>query len=60
MSLLRYSLYLKQKNKTKMNLKCLFGFHKWKKYGGAENMGDGKFRVRLICERCKKIKQKIS
>lgn len=21
-----------------MNLKCLFGFHKWEKYGGPRNM----------------------
>ena len=42
-----------------MNIKCLFGFHKWKRYGGAENMGDGKFKIRLICEKCGKIKEII-
>jgi len=42
-----------------MNLKCLFGMHRWEKFGGAENVGEGKFRIRLICKRCKKIKSMV-
>ncbi|MEF8847629.1 MAG: hypothetical protein V5A68_00655 [Candidatus Thermoplasmatota archaeon] len=41
-----------------MNLKCLFGFHKWKKYGGPTNIGGGKFEQKYICDRCDKIKRK--
>jgi len=50
---------IKRLENKKMNIKCLFGFHKWKRYGGAENMGDGKFKIRLICEKCGKIKEII-
>ncbi len=39
-------------------LKCLFGFHKWVKFGGPHNLGTGEFEQRYICERCKKIKYK--
>jgi len=42
-----------------MNLKCFFGFHEWKRFGGADNVGNGKFKIRLICDRCKKIKAVI-
>jgi len=43
-----------------MNLKCLFGFHKWEKYGGPNNAGDGKFEQKFICKICNKMKSKIS
>ena len=43
-----------------MNLKCIFGFHDWKKYGGPKNVGAGKFEQKYICNKCKKIKRKIS
>jgi len=42
-----------------MNLSCLFGRHKWEKMGGAENVGSGKFRIRLVCKKCNKIKEVI-
>ena len=42
-----------------MNWKCFFGFHKWTRLGGASNVGEGKFRIRLICEKCKKVKEII-
>lgn len=43
-----------------MNIKCLLGFHEWVKFMGYENIGNGKFRQKYICKRCKKIKQKIN
>ena len=42
-----------------MNLKCLFGFHKWKKFGGLKNVGGAKFEQKYICDKCKKIKRVI-
>ena len=42
-----------------MKLKCLFGFHQWDKYMGAENYGDGKFMQKYVCLKCKKIKKVI-
>lgn len=42
-----------------MDLKCLFGFHKWEKYMGYENVGRGKFLQRYICKKCNKIKKII-
>jgi len=47
----------KQINKEKMNIKCLFGFHKWEKYMGCNNIGNGKFKQKYICKKCKKIKE---
>ena len=43
-----------------MNIKCLFGFHRWQKLGGPNNRGNGTFEQKLICEDCKKIKSHIS
>ncbi|MFH1510709.1 MAG: hypothetical protein ABIF10_03380 [Candidatus Woesearchaeota archaeon] len=43
-----------------MNLKCLFGFHKWEKYGGPINRGNGMFEQKLVCTRCRKIRRHIS
>jgi len=40
-----------------MNLKCLFGFHKWEKFGGPINVGGGKFEQKPICKKCKRIKR---
>ncbi len=40
-----------------VNLKCLFGFHKWEKFMGPQNRGNGKFSQEYICKRCKKIKE---
>ncbi len=42
--------------KTKMNAKCLLGFHKWQKYGGPSNVGGGKFEQKFKCSKCGKIK----
>ncbi len=39
-----------------MNLKCLFGFHRWQKVGGATNIGHGKFRLQVVCSECGKRK----
>ena len=39
-----------------MNLKCLFGFHRWIKLGGPRNTGGGKFEQRYKCTRCYKVK----
>lgn len=41
-------------------IKCLLGFHKWQKYGGPTNVGGGKFKQTYVCERCKKMKVKVS
>lgn len=41
-----------------MKIKCLFGLHKWKKYGGPSNIGGGLFQQAYICDICKKIKYK--
>ncbi len=43
-----------------MNIKCLFGFHRWKKFGGPKNVGGGKFEQKYVCERCRKIRRKTS
>jgi len=42
-----------------MNLKCFFGFHKWEKFMGYENVGNGKFKQTWICKRCNKMKTVI-
>ncbi len=42
-----------------MNWKCLFGFHKWKKWGGYRNIGGGKFAQTYICDKCKKMKEVV-
>ena len=42
-----------------MNWKCFFGFHKWKKFMGPNNVGDGKFSQKYKCEKCEKIKEVI-
>ncbi len=39
-----------------MNWKCFFGIHKWSKFGGVSNVGDGKFKITLVCDECKKVK----
>ncbi len=43
-----------------VNLKCLLGFHKWEKFMGPQNKGNGKFAQEYICKRCRKIKEVIS
>jgi len=43
----------------KMGLKCILG-HKWVPLGGAQNVGNGKFRKRLKCRKCGAIKEVIS
>ncbi|MFH1066233.1 MAG: hypothetical protein V1734_07015 [Nanoarchaeota archaeon] len=43
-----------------MNLKCIFGFHKWEKLGGSHNVGNGKFEQKLVCIHCRKTKYHIS
>lgn len=43
-----------------MNWKCLLGVHKFSKYMGPENYGDGKFRQNYICSGCRKIKSVVS
>jgi len=42
-----------------MNLKCLFGFHKWEKFMGPRNVGKGKFAQRYKCKKCGKIKDVV-
>lgn len=37
-----------------MNWRCLIGFHKWVRLGGASNVGSGKFKITLVCEICRK------
>lgn len=43
-----------------MNLRCLLRLHKWEKYMGVDNRGDGKFLQKYICKKCKKINEVIS
>jgi len=43
-----------------MSLKCILGFHKYEKFLGPENAGDGKFQQKYKCMHCGKIKTKIS
>lgn len=38
-----------------MNLKCLFGSHKWVKFMGPQNWGRGEFMQKYKCERCGEI-----
>jgi hypothetical protein len=45
---------------SNMKIRCLFGFHKWEKFCGPRNMGDGKFEQKLICVHCKKVKYYVS
>ena len=40
-----------------MNIKCLFGFHKWEKFMGPENRGSGKFGQKFKCSVCGKVKE---
>ncbi len=42
-----------------MNLKCLFGLHKWGKFMGPENVGSGKFAQKYKCSVCNKIKRVV-
>jgi len=35
-----------------MDLKCLFGFHKWEKFMGCINIGGGKFKQEYQCKKC--------
>jgi len=42
-----------------MKWKCLFGFHKWEKFMGLINIGQGKFRQRYKCNECGKIKEVV-
>ena len=42
-----------------MNWKCLFGFHKWIKFMGNNNIGNGKFLQRYKCINCNKIKKVV-
>lgn len=49
-----------ERREDRMNIKCFFGFHKWEKYMGYDNLGDGKFRQKYICKRCNKIKEVIN
>lgn len=34
--------------------------HKFEKLGGPDNIGNGKFRQKLICKNCRKVKHYIS
>jgi hypothetical protein len=43
----------------KKDIKCIFGIHKWEKFMGCENVGNGKFRQRYICSKCKKMKSVV-
>lgn len=43
----------------KDKIKCFFGLHKWEKYMGPENYGDGRFAQRFICKRCGTIKKEV-
>lgn len=36
-------------------MSCLFG-HEWRKIGGPINLGNGKFRQKMVCSKCNKIK----
>jgi len=52
-------LLYKGKMTLKDKIKCFFGLHKWEKYMGPENYGNGKFMQRYICKKCRKIKKVI-
>ncbi len=41
-------------------LKCFLGNHKWEKFMGYKNIGKGKFSQKYKCNKCGKIKEKVS
>lgn len=43
------------KNRFLEKIKCLFGFHNFTKYMGAQRAGNGKFLQKLKCVKCGKI-----
>ena len=50
---------MKTKPTIKQKIGCFFGFHKWEKLGGPQNVGKGKFKQFLICKSCGKTKRVI-
>ena len=50
---------MKTKTTKKQKIMCFFGFHKWEKLGGSQNVGNGKFKQLLICKSCGKTKRVI-
>ena len=50
---------MKTKPTKKQKIMCFFGFHKWEKLGGPQNVGKGKFKQLLICKSCGKTKRFI-
>lgn len=47
------------KYENKKSFACSFGFHKWAKFVGPQNVGDGKFMQKYKCERCGKVIRKV-